>query len=381
MRKIAITAVGLCMLASMGTAAGARVAGPGPDGVAAKNVEFVKMVSDEQLHGIGGRLVGKYLYVTSVKTITIYDVSKPADPKLVSRTYLGAVWENEDVPTNGKILVVADTRPNLLRVFDVEDKSSPREIATVPDAASHTMECLFDCTWLYGSTGLIVDLRNPAKPVLQKEKWTDVTPFEDSSYPSHDLVELKPGLLLTSSNPLLLLDARKDVLHPKIVAKGAPKDQGAFIHSAMWPRDGDDSIMMSAGETNATPRCEVGSASFLTWDASKWKSTHSFSVLDTFNLANGTGTDGSPPANGMGCSTHWFEQNPTFDNGGVMALGAYDHGTRFLHIDAAGKIKESGYYLPWASETSAVHWITDRIVYSIDYTRGIDILRYTGPLK
>jgi hypothetical protein len=378
-RKILATLLVFCIPTFAGPAFGSSVLGP-PDGFGSENVEYVKFVSDEQLHGIGARKVGHYLYVTSVKTITIYDVSKPTDPVLVSRTNLGAVWENEDVATNGKLLVVAVTRPtNRLRVFNVEDKSNPKEIATLDGAASHTMECLFNCTWLYGSTGLIVDLRDPADPKLQDELWTEGTNL-DPGYPSHDLVELRPGVLLTSSNPMLLLDARKDVLHPTILAKGDPGDS-SFIHSAMWPERGMDPIMMSAGETNATPRCELGAASFLTWDASSWPRTHSFKVMDSYTLQNGTATDGSPPVNGMGCSTHWFEQNPRFHDGGLMALGAYDHGTRFLHVDSAGKIEEAGYFLPVASETSAAHWITDRIVYSIDYTRGIDILKFTGPLS
>ena len=379
MRKFAAVLFGLALAIGGVLPSGASPTEPGPDGVGSKNVEYVKFVSDEQLHAIGARLVGKYLYVTSVKTITIYDVSDPVNPKLMSRTNLGAIWENEDVATNGKILVIADTRPNQLLVYDVEDKTSPVQIAAVPNAASHTMECLFDCKWLYGSTGLIVDLRDPTMPVLEKELWIDKTPLANSSYPSHDLVELKPGRLLTSSNPMLFIDARKDVLHPKILAQGDPGDQ-SFIHSAMWPQHGDDAIMMSAGETNATPRCELNSAAFLTWNASNWQSSHSFQVLDRYQLHNGDLEDGSPPANGMGCSTHWFEQNPAFDDGGIVGLGAYDHGTRFIHVDSAGKIKEVGYFLPYASETSAVHWITDRIIYSIDYTRGIDILKYTGPL-
>lgn len=379
MKKLLAVVLGSSLLALASPAFGSIAVQP-PDGFGSDNVEYVKFVSDEQLHGIGGRLVGHYLYVTSVKTITIYDVAKPEDPVLVSRTSLGVTWENEDVATNGKVLIVAATRPTVqLRVFNVEDKSNPTEIATVDNAASHTMECLFNCKWLYGSTGLIVDMRDPQNPVLQDEKWTEGTNL-DPGYPSHDLVEVRPGVLLTSSNPMLLLDARKDVLHPKIVAQGDPGDS-SFIHSAMWPQSGRDPIMMSADETNATPRCELGSASFRTWDASKWKQTHSFKVIDKYNLKNGTLSDGSPPANGMGCSTHWFEQNPRFKNGGVMALGAYDHGTRFLHITPAGEIHEAGYFLPTASETSAAHWITDRIVYSIDYTRGIDILKYTGPLN
>jgi hypothetical protein len=353
--------------------------GPVPDGFGSKNVKYVGLVSDEQLHGIGARLVGHYLYVTSAKTVTIYDVSKPLAPKLMSRTYIGAGWENEDVATNGKILIFADTRPNLLRVYDVEDKTNPKEIADLPNAASHTDECLFDCTWLYGSDGLIVDLRDPTNPKLESTKWIDHTMFKASLYPSHDLNELRPGILLSSSNPMLLLDARQNILRPKILAQGSPGDT-RFIHSAMWAQHGRDPLMMSAGETNGTPRCELGSAAFMTWDASDWKKTHTFRLLDQFQLHNGTETDGNPPANGMGCSTHWFEPNSTFNDGGVVALGAYDHGTRFIHVDSGGKISEIGHFLPVAAETSATHWITNRIVYSIDYTRGIDILKYTGPL-
>jgi hypothetical protein len=123
------------------------------------------------------------------------------------------------------------------------------------------------------------------------------------------------------------------------------------------------------------------SAAFRTWDASKWKRTHTFKTIDSYQLKNGTGTDGNPPVNGMGCSTHWFEESPAFKDGGVVGLAAYDHGTRFIHITPAGKIQEAGYYVPLGAETSALHWITDRIVYSIDYSRGIDILKYTGPLE
>ena len=30
--------------------------------------------------------------------------------------------------------------------------------------------------------------------------------------------------------------------------------------------------------------------------------------------------------------------------------------------------------------TSGAYWITNRILYAVDYQRGIDILRYTGKL-
>jgi hypothetical protein len=42
----------------------------------------------------------------------------------------------------------------------------------------------------------------------------------------------------------------------------------------------------------------------------------------------------------LGCSAHWFDEHPTYRNGGLVALGYYEHGTRFLDIQRNGKIKE-----------------------------------------
>lgn len=32
--------------------------------------------------------------------------------------------------------------------------------------------------------------------------------------------------------------------------------------------------------------------------------------------------------------------------------------------------------MPFGGETGAAHWLTDEIVYTVDLTRGIDILRF-----
>jgi hypothetical protein len=118
----------------------------------------------------------------------------------------------------------------------------------------------------------------------------------------------------------------------------------------------------------------------MTWDASRVGRTHTFRMLDEKRLPNGTYTDGKPAVNALGCSSHWFEPNPTFDNGGIVAQGFYEHGTRFWRIGRHGGIHPAGYFEPLAGSTSAAHWVTRRIVYAIDYTRGFDVLKYTGRL-
>jgi hypothetical protein len=52
---------------------------------------------------------------------------------------------------------------------------------------------------------------------------------------------------------------------------------------------------------------------------------------------------------------------------------------RFLQITPGGGIQEQGYFLSLGSSSSSPKWAgKDDVLYSIDYQRGIDILRWTG---
>jgi hypothetical protein len=91
------------------------------------------------------------------------------------------------------------------------------------------------------------------------------------------------------------------------------------------------------------------------------------------------GHDVDPVVNApFGCSSHWFQEHPDFKDGGLIAAGFYNHGTRFLDVSKTGKIEQVGYFLPHGGGTSAAYWITDEIVYAIDYQRGFDVLKYNG---
>ena len=355
----------------------AAKAGPSAGGVSSDNVEWVQHIPFEVGTATGARVIGKYLYVTSWKTFSIYDVSDPLAPVRVSTTPFGFAFENEDVATNGDIMIFSEELPLArVHVWDVEDKTNPVEIATI-DGGEHTMSCILRCKWLYGSDGGIVDLRNPLKPVKLSEKWGDGQPAGSGG---HDVTEVAPGLVLTSTNPMMFLDARKDPVHPKLLA--VSEQMPAFVHSNQWPRNAKDKFALSTGETwvaGADSVCDDNSAGLSTWDTTQWKKTKSLKLVDTFNMKNGTFVDGSPAINApFGCSSHWFQHHPTFKNGGLIAAGFYNHGTRFLDVASSGKIKETGWFLPAAGGTSAAYWLTDKIVYAVDYQRGIDVIQYNG---
>lgn len=352
-------------------------AGPSAGGISSDNVEHVQFVPFEVGTATGARVVGKYLYVTSWKSFSIYDISDPEAPVRLSTTPFGFAFENEDVATNGNIMIFSEELPLArLHVWDVEDKANPVEIAVLDDAGQHTMSCILKCKWLYGSDGFIIDLRDPAKPVLMKEKWGDGMPATSG----HDVNEVAPGIVLTATDPMMVLDARKDPRHPKLLAVAQPMQE--FIHSVQWPNLGKDRWAMSSGETwtpGLDARCTDTTAGLATWDTSKVKSRKTMTMVDVWRPQNGTVADGNPVVNApFGCSSHWFQEHPTFKNGGLIAAGFYNHGTRFLNVAKNGKIEQTGWFIPHGGGTSAAYWITDEIVYAIDYQRGFDILRYNG---
>ena len=114
----------------------------------------------------------------------------------------------------------------------------------------------------------------------------------------------------------------------------------------------------------------------MTWDASRWRKTHTFTMIDEFRVPAGTVVDGNPPASALGCSPSWFQEHPSFRNGGLVVSGFFDHGARFLDISPKGKIQQVGYYTPIGGSVTGTYWITKDIVYAVDIVHGIDILRF-----
>ena len=317
------------------------------------------------------------MYLTGWKSISIYDISKPLEPKLTAYKPIGFMFENENVATNGKIMLFSESLPgDALHVYDVSDKTQIREISTVEGAGDHTTTCILGCKWAYGSDGSITDLRNPKNPKLVKQDWHNLTGLNKDG--AHDVDEYKDGFLVTSpiSDSFQILDVREP-LKPKVVARGRhPQPDDFLFHSGTWPREGEDKFVLMQGEKNFRTQCDERQGPVMTYD--KVEGTSRFELKDRYRVENGTYADGAPAINALGCSAHWFEVHPTWKNGGLMALGYYEHGTHFLKVADDGQITRKGYFLPNAGSTSAAYWINRRVVYAVDYTRGIGILRYNG---
>jgi hypothetical protein len=76
----------------------------------------------------------------------------------------------------------------------------------------------------------------------------------------------------------------------------------------------------------------------------------------------------------VNCSSHWFDEQA-----GIVAVGWYEQGTRFLDTTDPSRIRQVGYYLSANGSTWAAYWApkdqSRTIVYAIDAYRGLDVLK------
>lgn len=363
------------------------------------NVEYLGSIKQDVGMTTGAKVVGDRLFVTSAKNISIYDISNPATPQALGTLTTNVAWENEEVPTNGKVLAVASDFYSLVpecaaafavtgcvQFFDVRDPANIKQVGTIP-IANHTAECALDCQYFYGQAGTIIDARGvlDGTPPTVIGNWIDELAKQGVEEAScHHIREIRPGVLLTACRPFSVISINAEdggsPEHPKVLYTG---EAAKFVHSARWPRSGKDKLLLTGGEENFTGRCELNNSEFSVYSADKvlrGKSTQFEGPLAQVPPAgNGYYADGKPVAGALGCSVHWFQEHPTFKNGGLVALSEYEDGVRFLQIKKDGSIVEQGYFLSLGSSSSSPKWAgKDDVLYSIDYLRGIDILRWTG---
>lgn len=357
----------LAITAALAPSAAAQV----PGGLMSDNIEFVKNFL-RHTDSAGATLHNGLYYVTTERDLSIYDVrTDPENPSLVGNVILEnpgtPVFTEEDPETNGRILAV--TNDGLL-IYDVQEKSAPKVIGRLPGLEQHTISCVLDCTYLYGSEGAVVDLRDPTKPKLVGN-WREAAGVPTTS--THDVTEVARGLVVTSTEPILTLDVQADPTQPRVLAVTQSK---GFVHANLWPQKAKDRFLLVGGESTGPQCSQDASATFSTYDTVGWMGSKAFRLAGEFTLANGTIIDGRN-VDSTFC-VHWHQQHPKYANGGMVAIAWYEQGIRLLKVGREGQIEEMGYWLPLTGQSSDVDWVTDRLIYVADYLRGVDILRFTG---
>ncbi len=381
----------LALLALIAVGSSSSVAAPArrgwepvPGGWVSGPVTHVKTVPFDAGGGVGATRLGKYLYVTTFRGFSIYNVDRVTDPRLLSTTPAPYVF-NEQPDTDGKILLLPKDIPSpTLHIYDVRDKSAPHLLAEVAlPKNDHMWTCVLACRYAYGGRGTIVDLRKPAAPRIVGD-WTAGLSVESF----HAIEEVAPGRILTGSRPVYFLDARRKPTHPRVLLTQQLEESGGSTPLSLarrnpppafldWPNRAADRFALISTETPFSGPCSEDSGSFMTYDTRGWQRQRGFRLVDSYRIDTPAGlyTEGRSPYNGVGCTSYAFEAAPDYERSRRAAVAWFENGVRLLDISASGKLREAGGFVPVAGSSSAPIWLDAHTLYVVDMNRGIDILR------
>jgi hypothetical protein len=345
---------------------------------------------------IGAVHHGGFLYVSGEGSFSIYDIKKPDDPQLMSTRLLGEHALNEHPQTNGRILLLskdAEATTRSLEVWDVSDKANPQRIGGFANpAADHMWACVLDCTFAYGSHGTIVSLADPTSPSKVGDWRAAVTPAPTRF---HGIDQVAPSLVLTASEPTVLLDA-SDPIDPVAVAIANPPvtfagaaNRRSVPSYAHWPLGATDRFALESIETPFSGPCTEGSGGLVTYDTTGFQTTGRLEIADVFRITqNGNFSDGYPPTNVSGCSAFGLAESPTWSSDHLVAVAWLEHGIRLLRVGADGSISDVGGFMGHSTEAAFPVWAPRRrtsrvqphslllnILYVADLTRGLDVYR------
>ncbi|HWH27558.1 MAG TPA: hypothetical protein VNU26_01125, partial [Mycobacteriales bacterium] len=205
--RVAALVATACLAAAAVPGLAAPKGSPGPGYIATSNVEHV-MTLPLDTDSIGARVFEGDFFLRTAKGVSIYDTSNPELPLLKGFVAVPATpnQERENIDTNGKVLVTGQAYDGILYVVDITNRTTPRLVTAATGMADHTNTCVNDCSYVYGSEGTIVDLRNPAAP--RKVNGTWFNRIGGVVRGSHDLTEVQPGIVVAASNPVVMMDVR-----------------------------------------------------------------------------------------------------------------------------------------------------------------------------
>ena len=388
------------------------------------NVEYLGRFP-EHTGTAGGQLSpdGTKFYLTDPRGVYVYDVTNPASPTRLGsvalfQTTTGAALAQEDPNSNGEILLVdAATTPAgsaQLQVVDVSTPTNVKVLDTVP-VTDHTWTCISgtdatgaanSCAYAYGRSGHIVDLRNPADAKLLPTTWRKPVGYGDKGNTpyTHDLTEIRPGLVMSSGSTAILMDTSNPTSPVRLTAIEQPgRFSSLGYHSVEWGRGGSEPFLVAgteiapkvaglpATDNTAGTDCEGENSVIETWDARGVKeglkayadgvpadqafAGRTFTRRDAYD-AGGRGIflQGQAPGHVLYCA-HWMELHPDFKKGGRMAVSYYDRGTRFVDVKSDGTMAEVGWITAAEGYSGSPQWVSDDIVYVMDYRRGLEIVR------
>jgi hypothetical protein len=236
---------------------------------------------------------------------------------------------------------------------------------------------------------LIMDATNPAAPVLLAT--SDPADHEGDGFLQHN--NLRPNAGAWTPRSLDGGDggdggeARRrgpaGGLPGQAADRAKEKMTGAPVGSATATADPfgghlrPGELVIGNSESNIVPRCDDQSGGLTTFSIADFDQGATMQELHTFRPVNGSWMDGNPAVNGLGCSGHWFDIR---DGDNLIAASWYEHGVKVIEVLPDYSMREVGFFQPIVGAAGAASWVVaddgTEYIYSTDYLRGLDIIRF-----
>jgi hypothetical protein len=228
---------------------------------------------------------------------------------------------------------------------------------------------------------LIMDATNPAEPLLLAT--SDPADHEGDGFLQHN--NLRPNAAAWTPRSAAA-DTTADRRGP---ARGLPAQASERARNAVGAPTTEASadpfgghlrpgeLVIGNSESNIVPRCDDESGGLTTFSIADFDEGATMQKLHTFRPVNGSWMDGNPAVNGLGCSGHWFDIR---DGDNLIAASWYEHGVKVIEVLPDYSMREIGFFQPIVGAAGAASWVVaddgTEYIYSTDYERGLDIIRF-----
>jgi hypothetical protein len=183
---------------------------------------------------------------------------------------------------------------------------------------------------------------------------------------------------------LHVLDVR-DPKRPRVVSSAASTNERHSFPDTAWPAQGRSRFQLAQSIFNGEDLFCTSPAPLFVYDTTRLTAKR-FTPIGQYTPKQGTYLDGSPAANPrLSCGGGQLDIHPGHtDRGGLLVSAQLEHGVRVLRLDRAGKLLEQGWALTPSGSTGQALWASakrdERVLYALDDSRGVEVLRYTAGL-
>lgn len=312
----------------------------------------------------GAAIEGNHLYVSTPDRLSIYSIEDPESPQQLSSVVSPRLIHGELLSTNGELLLLNEESISSVRtvdVWDVEDKSNPKLVGTVPSVADEHVSCILDCTWAYGSEGSILDLRDSSAPTKHDANWLELAGLKGLDL--HRVDEYRNGHVVTAPRGWepMTFDVRDPLRPRRSRATALPFNVKPGFLFSDWPQEGKSRYLFSSVEFPSDNECDQKyEGALLAFDMKKAHAP----VASSFSV---DGRDG--------CTGFYFSFHPGFARTGLIALPQSLGGVRIARFKP-GRMQDVGSFVPGVTDMWLAFWIDKEFFYALSLTGEIYILRY-----